>query len=925
MVDTTAPTVELDLNGTWTDITSYVYYRGMINIGRGRSDESSQAQPSTCQMTLNNRDGRFSPRNPEGPYYGSIGRNTPLRVSVNGGLPYLNWPGVAGARATTPDAAALDITGDIDIRVELELDSWFNDSTTQGILGKYTTTGNQRSWLIYLTGNNNIALRWSPDGTLASALEVQSETFTMPPFTRRTFRVTLDVDDGSGNHVVNFYTGDDIHGPWTQLGATVTTAGTTSIFSSTAITEMGELSAISSDTPTGKVYKAEVRDGIIGTIVANPDFTAQTAGATSFADSAGRTWSIVGGASISDKKVRFTGEVASWPVKWDLSGNDVWVEVEADGIMRRMGQGASPLFSPLRRSLTTADPIAYWPMEDGSDSTQASSPLLGIKPMKTQNFSFSSNSTEPGSDALPTVVASDFLTADGIRCTMSAKVPVASTNAWRVEFLFYLPANVAGLSQLLEVWVNNSSDYDVHRIYFNPTNIRVISSLDGGVVSSPLISITSSTLAGHWYQCYLYMSSSAGTTNYGFGIVNAVTGVVQGGTGSYSGTAGNISKLSADFNSSTPETDLQNMAVGHYAVFDTITDSAMSAAMNGHSGETPTERIDRLASEESFTAVTPFDTTYEYTMGPQTSNTILSLLQEAEDVDQGILSEPRDAVAVAYRDLGSMYNRDAVLTLDYSQHELSDSLNPADDDRYTRNDITISRTNGSSERQTLSTGALSTQAPPSGVGTYTESLTIPVETDDQLPYLTGWRLHLGTVDEARYPDIRLNLRHSTFTGSVSMMDAALKLNLGDRITITNLPSWMPPGDIDVIVVGMQETLGIRERDLVITCAPQSPYNVAITDEDAYGRADTAGAELSTDATSVATSMSVATTSGPLWTTDAGDFPFDATVGGEVVTVTNITGASSPQTFTVTRSVNGVVKAQTTGTTLSLTYPAYTAL
>jgi len=50
----------------------------------------------------------------------------------------------------------------------------------------------------------------------------------------------------------------------------------------------------------------------------------------------------------------------------------------------------------------------------------------------------------------------------------------------------------------------------------------------------------------------------------------------------------------------------------------------------------------------------------------------------------------------------------------------------------------------------------------------------------------------------------------------------------------------------------------------------------------------------------------------LWTVDAAAFPVDVNIGGEKVTVTNITGASSPQTFTVTRSVNGVVKTHAAG-------------
>lgn len=77
--------VELFISGVWVDITSYVLTRdggGKIEISRGQSDEGAQVERSTCAFELNNRDGRFSPRNPTGPYYGLIGRNTPLRVSV---------------------------------------------------------------------------------------------------------------------------------------------------------------------------------------------------------------------------------------------------------------------------------------------------------------------------------------------------------------------------------------------------------------------------------------------------------------------------------------------------------------------------------------------------------------------------------------------------------------------------------------------------------------------------------------------------------------------------------------------------------------------------------------------------------------------------------------------------------------------------
>jgi len=72
-----------------------------------------------------------------------------------------------------------------------------------------------------------------------------------------------------------------------------------------------------------------------------------------------------------------------------------------------------------------------------------------------------------------------------------------------------------------------------------------------------------------------------------------------------------------------------------------------------------------------------------------------------------------------------------------------------------------------------------------------------------------------------------------------------------------------------------------------------------------------------------TSLLVAST-GTLWSTDSADYPVDVMVGGERMTVTGVSGASSPQTFTVIRSVNGVVKSHAAGTAVSLVDPAFTA-
>lgn len=74
---------ELLINGTWTDISTYVYQRDDQVIERGRPTETAQIQPAQMTLTLNNQDGRFSPKNTTGAYYPYVGRNTQLRCSIN--------------------------------------------------------------------------------------------------------------------------------------------------------------------------------------------------------------------------------------------------------------------------------------------------------------------------------------------------------------------------------------------------------------------------------------------------------------------------------------------------------------------------------------------------------------------------------------------------------------------------------------------------------------------------------------------------------------------------------------------------------------------------------------------------------------------------------------------------------------------------
>lgn len=212
----------------------------------------------------------------------------------------LKLSGNTNTYATTPDNAALDITGDIDIRADLSLQSW-TPAAVASLVAKVTTTAapiDNRSYWLRLETNGTLSLFWSTAGT---AFLSASSTVPVPVTTGRlAVRATLDVDNGAAGKTVTFYTAPTINDTFVQLGSAVTTGGTTSIFSGGAPVEVGTVNGGTGNGAPSTFYAVEIRNLIGGTQVANPIFSAQPAGTTTFTDAAGRVWTMLGGYSFTN-------------------------------------------------------------------------------------------------------------------------------------------------------------------------------------------------------------------------------------------------------------------------------------------------------------------------------------------------------------------------------------------------------------------------------------------------------------------------------------------------------------------------------------------------------------------------------------------------------------------------------------------------
>lgn len=897
------PTTELSLGGVWTDISKYVRTSSGIEISRGRANEQSAPEPAACTFTVNNQDGRFSPRNPSGAYYGLIGRNTPVRVSVRAGGVRLWNPTGSSASATAPDTAGLSITGDIDIQVDLRLQTWLATATP----ADKRTDPTQRSWVLQVTAAGLLQFFWTADG--ASYLSALSTAAVPLLAGRQAVRVTLDVDNGASGRTVTFYTAPTIAGPWTQLGAPVVQAGVTSIFDSTA--PVGVYAG-----PGGEVYALKILQGIAGTERANPDFTAQAEGATSFADAAGNTWTRVGSSLVTSRRYRFVGEVSSWPIGWDHSENDVFVGVSAAGIRRRLGQGAAVLKSPIRRSFTgTANVAAYWPMEDGSDATQFGQGLSAGEAMVISGAVSPAESSDifDGSDPLP-VFNGGYATA------RFSGLPIV-----QLRFLGYaptgsVPANGSLLASIqfaggnvgrIDVAISNlgslaMSAYDPAGAFIDGTGYIAFNVFDkairfsvgahqnGGNVELLLSTMEQRLTAGGLQGLTLIgrtLGSAIGVTAapVGTGILGPLTGVT----------------------------------LGHFLVQSAETDYyENAAALDGYAGDSAAARATRLAAEAGVPLTIRGPSATSTLLGVQQQDTVLNLIDSAAETDGGISSEEITSARLMFRTRETLYGQTPIV-LPYGR--LRD-LQPVDDDQRVINDLTVNRIGGATARYEIGIGPLSTQAPPNGVGRYDSTLDLSLYADSQAAEQAAWRLHVATVDETRYPVIGVEMVRLTTAEQTSMLDMVE----GDAIAITSPPTFAgSPDTITQLVAGWTEVITPSTYTFTLTGIPASPYDTGNWDTASArysGNASTTTGSFTSTATGAA-AFSITTPPGePLWTSTPADFPLDLMVAGERITVSAIANTASPQAVTVSaRSVNGVVKAHSAAEPVQLADPTYYAL
>jgi len=879
----------------WEDITSRVRQSSTITITRGRKDENTKTPPATCMMTLDNSDGAFSLRNPLGPWYGKLSRNNPIEVTK---------------RLVTDSFSRTVASG------------WGSADTGQswGLLSGTGTTSVAPSGAVVNVSTVNTIMNMYVIGVSQADASVAAE-FSIP------------VTDVTGDFVVpggvfvrgttapdHIYARVQVNTDETLTLGLRSAAGTVYInqvatgLTNAAGRRFGVRIIADGDTIAAKLWLASAGEPVDWMVTATE--RAKSKGLvgirTGIGGSSTNSPMAVTYYSFSVDSVRFTGEVSNFPAASDTTGRDQYVQIEAAGIRRRLGQGQAPTLSAIRRGVLSVNPVAYWPCEEGENATGIGAATVGTQPANIYPLpnlpDFAVNDDFLCSAPLPTLNGS----------TVACLVPPYDSSAGEAQtrVLFSVPAGgIPADESVIRVYTQGASflwdvvlqpDGNLRVDAYNPAGVQIYA---GGAIGFGL--------NGTQVRMSFELKKNGANVDFNLSTLSQ-TGVAGGISATVAGTSFNqVDSIYIGSKQTAPD-----LVFGHVTFENAITNIfTIASQLQAYVGERALTRMIRLSSENEV----PFyyngvpGVTME--MGAQRIKTYAALVEEAGDSDVGTVHERRGLFGVAYRTRTSAYAQSDTVTLDLSKFQVGMPFRPVDDDQLARNDVTVNRAGGGEFRAVLESGPMSVLEPPNGIGRYDDAPELSLKTDTQLPDLAGWLLALGTVNEARYPGLRIDLDAPAVVAA-ALAPSTLDLDVDDRLSIINPSSFRIYDPIHQIVRGYTELLGNHQHVFTLNLSPSSPYDIGVLDDNLY-RLDSGSSSLTSALAKGATgSASVTTTdSADLWTTSGAFFPMDIMIGGERITISGISGATSPQTFTVSaRAVNGVAKEHSAGSAVHVADP-----
>lgn len=572
-------------------------------------------------------------------------------------------------------------------------------------------------------------------------------------------------------------------------------------------------------------------------------------------------------------KDKYFGFIHDFAKSWDTHRSDPYVSLTARGPLHRIGK-SKPLKSPLNRAssgVTAGDtkPYAYWAMEDGEQATFFASATPGFPPLTITNpeaAAPASSSAITGSLPLPVFSPGS---------AGYAEIPDYTDTGFWAQAVAVYSEDFSNPSTVLEMTIAGATSvvYLVAMMADDDNPQLIAADALGDLIDFTDTVMASSVDGVPFYVVVTLRNNASGTDDIATMDVITADGVqlaslsLNLGPGEYGKAT--VVRLHDRLETESATVDVMGHAAFYIdPAFSVAVDGVENAkAISGFDGERAIPRLRRVCREENipfFTAGLDDDSAQ---CGPQTVGSLINTLRMPEKIDGGTIFEHQ--FGIGYKSHHEYTNQPVTLTLDASLGQILDLGSPVDNDLDFVNQWTVSRVNGSSATVAARKGEAGVTLTDNELR-YESSDSVAAYDDDQLEPIAARYGRHSTVDEDRWPAISFHLATHP-----ELIEAWQAFPFGGRLQALNVYEEVGNTTLDQIHRGHNERWNSLTWQVMLNCAPSSPYNIMELDSLTYGRLDSDSSTLVDDISDSAVSFMVDTAdTSEIWTTDSAEFPLD---------------------------------------------------
>lgn len=529
----------------------------------------------------------------------------------------------------------------------------------------------------------------------------------------------------------------------------------------------------------------------------------------------------------------FTGYIDEWPVTWaDASATVADVRISASSRTASLGR-ARTLPSIVEIEYLADSPMAYFPLGEETGSSNAGNVSTSVQPQMavtpfgggtSSNISFG-NATGPATDGLTAALFTRVSASAGAYLLMTSPAvmidPLAtSTGSVLIEGFF-------SSSQTQEMGIIQADQvgfFPGQTGYFLGTNASGKLIGVNWLVGAPLYTLTSAatvtdgnihhvalreTYAGVNTVGDLFLDGTkVATTSVGGDWRNSVARLLGGGGVFNSAFAGTLAHVSLSWSAT--------------AISDSRVQQHALSGLTGFSGESSDARIERLAGYAGIPSgeiATEAGLSTSIAAQDTTGQVPIALMQDVAQTEGGVLFDAGDG-QLTFHARSHRYNAAVALTLRGS--DLQASLEPRLDDQDLANDVTASRSGGVSVRVVDSASI-------DEYGTYKQDLSLLTTSDNEVFDAATWRLFVNSTPQVTVPVAETELANA----SSAQKTAVLAREIGDRITLSTLPSQAPASSMDFFVEGIVHTIYADSHRVVFNLSNATQSGVWQLDSSTY--------------------------------------------------------------------------------------------